>query len=98
MLQCIVQLIPEVDTPVTVHLQWSGHSSLYDVQGLNISEVQGVHPTYKSTVFFSSLQRKDTGSYTCTAHVSPDGSNSLVQGSLQTSNTIDIHTSKFSKE
>ena len=97
MLQCIVQLIPEVDTPVTVHLQWSGHPSLYDVQRLNISEVQHVYPTYQSTVSFSSLLYNDTGSYTCTVHVSPDGSNSVIQGSLQNSDTIDIHTSKFDK-
>ena len=93
-----MQLIPEVDTPVTVHLEWSGHPSLYDVQRLNISEVQGVYPTYRSAVVFSSLLRKDTGSYTCTAHVSPDGRKSVVQGSLQTSDTIDIHTSKFSRK
>ena len=36
-----------------------------------MSELEGLHPIYQSSVTFSTLKSADTGSYTCSANVSP---------------------------
>ena len=36
-----------------------------------MSELEGLHPIYQSSVTFSTLKTADTGSYTCSANVSP---------------------------
>lgn len=94
-MKCIVQSIPEVDTPVAVYSGWSGHSSLSDEQRVNISKVHGVHPNYLSTATFSALLFKDTGSYTCWAYVSPFGKDyGHVQKSRNISDIVEIHIRK----
>ena len=97
MLKCIVQMIPEIDTPVTIESGWMGHSSLSDVQRVNVSELYEVQSTYLSMAMFSALQSNDTGSYTCWAYTRPDGSNSIVQQSPQSSDTIAIRVGESSE-
>ena len=83
-LTCAIQLVPEVDTPVTINSRWTGHSSLTDNQRrVIISELQGLRPMYESSVTFSTLKSSDSGSYICSANVSPltDLSGGIIESS-----------------
>ena len=96
-LTCIIQLVPEVDTPVTVNSQWTGHSSLTNNQGrVIISELEGIHPMYESSVTFSTLKSSDSGSYICSANVSPlsDTCGRVVESSL-ISQSLQISVGKY---
>ena len=77
MLTCVIELIPEVDSFVTLTSQWRGHSSLTDSERrVIVSDLEGVQLVYNTSVTFSTLKSSDSGSYVCSATVSPDGSDS----------------------
>ena len=94
MLKCIVQLIPEIDIPVAVHSQWSGHSALSDPNRVNVTDLKGAQGFYLSMSTFSDLDTEDSGSYSCSAYVEPANRTSAVQQSPSSSDTLDIHISK----
>ena len=96
-LTCVIQLVPEVDTPVSVNSQWTGHSSLSDNQRrVIVSELEGSHPKYESSVTFSTLKSGDSGSYVCSANVSPQTnmSGEVIESSW-TSKSLNISVSKY---
>ena len=79
-LTCVIELIPEVDSFVTISSQWRGHSSLTDRERrVIVSDLQGVQLVYNTSVTFSTLKSSDSGSYVCSATVSPDVSDSQSQ-------------------
>ena len=71
-LNCVIQLIPEVDSYVTISSQWSGHSSLTDsARRVIVADLEGVQLTYNTSVTFTTLKSSDSGSYVCSATVGP---------------------------
>ena len=92
-LTCVIELIPEVDSFVTLTSQWRGHSSLTDSERrVIVSDLEGVQLVYNTSVTFSTLRSSDSGSYICSATVGPDVSNSkshLIESSVGV-NTIII--------
>ena len=81
-LTCVIELIPEVDSYVTVNSQWSGHSSLTDSERrVIVSDLEGVLLTYNTSVTFSTLKSSDSGSYTCSATAIPLNNRNLIQSS-----------------
>ena len=96
-LTCLVELVPEVDTPVAIDLRWTGHSSLTDSgQRVVVSNVQGLYLAYQSTVSFSSLMSRDTGSYICSVRASPDNdmTGTIIASSWE-SQELTINISKY---
>ena len=78
-LTCVIQLIPEVDSLVTINSRWSGHSSLTDSQRrVIVSELEGRQLSYESSVTFSTLKTSDSGSYVCSANIVPEEDNLLA--------------------
>ena len=95
-LTCIIQLAPEVDTPVTINSQWTGHSSLTDNQRrVIVSELEGLRPMYETSVTFSTLKSSDSGSYACSANASPltDSSGGIID-STWSSEALNISVCK----
>ena len=89
-LTCVIELIPEVDSFVTISSQWRGHSSLTDSERrVIVSDLEGVRLVYNTSVTFSTLQSNDGGTYICSATVSPDVSDSLIESPVGV-NTIII--------
>ena len=90
-LTCVIELIPEVDSFVTISSQWRGHSSLTDSgRRVIVSDLEGVQLAYNTSVTFSTLKSSDSGSYVCSATVSPDVSaDSLIESPVGV-NTIII--------
>ena len=96
-LTCVIEIASEVDSPIIVNARWSGHSSLTDRERrVIVSELTGRELIYKSYVTFSTLKSVDSGSYTCSASVSPQAntSDSLI-GSQSRSNSLSISVGKF---
>ena len=91
-LTCVIELIPQVDSLVTINSQWSGHSSLTDSERrVIVSELQGVRLVHETSVTFSSLKTNDSGSYVCLANVSSQPSMSgQVVASSRSVQTINI--------
>ena len=90
-LTCVIELIPEVDSYVTINSQWRGHSSLTDSERrVMVSELEGLHLKYNTSVTFSTLRSSDSGSYICSAAVTPQESNSNLIQSNQAQGTISI--------
>ena len=91
MLTCVIELIPEVDSFVTISSQWRGHSSLTDSERrVIVSDLEGVQLVYNTSVTFSTLRSSDSGSYICSATVSSDDiSDSLIESPVGV-NTIII--------
>ena len=89
MLTCVIELIPEVDSFVTITSQWRGHSSLTDSERrVIVSDLEGVQLVYNTSVTFSTLRSSDSGSYVCSATVSPDVSDSLIESAVGVSTII----------
>ena len=90
-LTCVIELIPEVDSYVTINSQWRGHSALTDRERrVIVSDLEGVQLVYNTSVTFSTLKSSDSGSYICSASVIPQGRNSNLRQSHLTKETITI--------
>ena len=71
-LNCVIELIPEVDSHIAISSQWSGHSSLTDSPlRVIIADLEGEQLTYNTSVTFQTLKSSDSGFYVCSATVSP---------------------------
>ena len=95
-LTCVIELIPEIDSYVAITSRWRGHSSLTDQERrVIVSDLEGVQLMYNTTVTINEMQSVDSGSYVCTAIVSPSsGMMSLIESPLATE-TISISIGKF---
>ena len=93
-LTCVIQLIPEVDTPVNVSSHWTGHPSLSNDTGrVTVFDLEGFHPMYQSYVIFSNLSLNDSGSYDCSANARTNIFGEIVE-SLWSSETVSFTVSK----
>ena len=91
MLNCVIELIPEVDSPVKVSAEWSGHSSLTDgASRVIVAEVEGIQLKHNTSVTFNTLKSGDSGSYVCSATVGPLSDSMNLVGSLRNEETITI--------
>ncbi|CAI8020956.1 hypothetical protein GBAR_LOCUS12479 [Geodia barretti] len=90
-LTCVIELIPDVDSYVAINSQWRGHSSLTDSERrVIVSDLEGVQLFYNTSVTFSALKSSDSGSYTCSATVSPIEPESHLMQSHLVEETITI--------
>ena len=96
-LTCVIELIPEVDSYVTINSQWRGHSSLTDSERrVIVSDLEGVQLMYNTSVTFSTLKSSDSGSYICSASVIPQGRNSNLIQSHLAQETITLSVGMYS--
>ena len=80
-----------MDTYVNIHSQWRGHSSLTENENrVIVSDLEGLKLMYNTSVTFYSLQSSDSGSYVCSATVSPVIDNDIVIDSLPSVEEINI--------
>ena len=94
-LTCVIELIPEVDSYVTISSRWSGHTSLTDSERrVIVSDLEGIQLMYNTSVTFSSLKSSDNGSYTCSAFISPQPESEHLIGSPVSEESIDISVGK----
>ena len=95
-LTCVIQLIPEVDSYVQVDSRWSGHSSLTDRdRRVIISDLRGVQLTYNTSVTISEMRSTDSGSYACSASISPAQPTMNLIESLEVEVTITISVGRY---
>ena len=90
-LTCTVELSPVVDFPVTVNTVWTGPDGFMTNDTAQVVEST---TTYTSTAMIRSFGRNQSGTYTCTATVSPDSpsvSSSAYSGTLEITSGIDSH-------
>ena len=94
-LTCVIQLIPEVDSYVQVDSRWSGHSSLTDRERrVIISDLRGVQLTYNTSVTISEMRSSDSGSYVCSASISPAQPTMYLTRSPEVEENITISVGK----
>ena len=90
-LNCVIELIPEVDSYVTISSQWSGHSSLTDsARRVIVADLEGTQLTYNTSVTFNTLKSSDSGSYVCSTTVGPVSESMNLIGSSLSEESIDI--------
>ena len=90
-LTCVIELIPEVDSYVAINSQWRGHSSLTDQERrVIVSDLEGVQLIYNTSVTFNTLKSSDSGSYLCSATVSPNSPTDNLLESPLAESTIRI--------
>ena len=90
-LNCVIELIPEVDSYITISSQWSGHSSLTDrARRVIVADLEGTRLTYNTSVTFNTLKSSDNGSYVCSATVNPLSESMNLIGSSIIEESIDI--------
>ncbi len=85
-----------VDTGFSVSTTWHGPSGvLSSGSGIIVSSPVLEDGKYKSLARITSLQSSDTGTYTCTAIVSPDPPSTYVIASVGSSDQSNIDVGKF---
>ena len=90
-LNCVIELIPEVDSYITISSQWSGHSSLTDsARRIIVADLEGTRLTFNTSVTFNTLKSVDSGSYVCSATVSPLSESMNLIGSPLNEEIINI--------
>ena len=95
-LTCVIELIPQVDSYVTINSQWRGHSSLTDQERrVIVSDLEGVQLMYNTSVTFNTSKSSDSGSYVCSATVSPNSPTDNLLESPLSENTIRISVGMY---
>ena len=90
-LTCVIELIPEVDSYISVDSRWSGHSALTDRERrVIVSDLRGIQLTYNTSVTIRELKSSDSGSYVCSASVTPGPNPNNLIGRSQVEETIRI--------
>ena len=80
-LNCVIELIPEVDSYIAISSKWSGHSSLTDSARVIVADLEGGQLTYNTSVTFNTLKSSDSGSYMCSATINSIAESMNVIGS-----------------
>ena len=95
---CLVEYPPEVDTHVTINIEWTATSPFIGNSRVTFAEGQERLHTYNSTATFNPILLSDSGLYTCLATVTPNddpAAGSTVYKSLVTREEINIHVCKY---
>ena len=90
-LTCTVDVGGDVDTPVMVALDITGHGGL---MSSGPESLMATERTYRRTVTLTSLSDSTSGDYTCNTTVSPDPPSEFVSGDGQNSNVTTISLGK----
>ena len=94
-LTCVIEVIPEVDSYISVDSRWSGHSALTDRERrVIVSDLRGIQLTYNTSVTIRELKSSDSGSYVCSASVTPGPNPNNLIDSSQVEETIRISVGK----
>ena len=91
-LTCTVQLLPQVDTPITFSSLWTGRGGQISSGVGRVSLSSGVNQT---TVQFNPLNTTDTGVYKCSVNVSASGQQ-YVDTSIAVNSTLTPNISVIS--
>ena len=95
-LRCNVEIIEEVDIPVTVTTEWNTPALLHNESQTTTSNTSGQYPLYYSTLTISGYKYSDSGIYTCIAEVSPRENISGIQyKSVHNEGLLHISTGKL---
>ena len=70
-LVCEVEIIREIDVPVTVEIEWDLPPFFSDETKASISDTSGSGFSYSSMITISSFTLKESGNYSCTGSVTP---------------------------
>ena len=93
-LSCVVKVVEEVDTPVTIHTQWSTPSPTNGNSRISIRE-ENISPlVFRSVVSIDSVIFSDAGLYTCITNVDPRNGHSLVSGIYWTTKGLTLTVCK----
>ena len=68
---CIVNLIQDVDTPVSVQMWWNASTEIYGNNRIMLREDMNRAFVYKSIMLIDPFMFSDAGVYTCIADVIP---------------------------
>ncbi len=95
-LTCTAAVSPSVDTPVNVTVVWTGpNGTISGDNGRIVTADQTDSEPALSLLTISPLQSSDSGTYTCTASLSPnDPSFVLSSNSISDMLSIDVLTSE----
>ena len=91
-LTCTIVVDPAVNTAVMVTAVWSRLEQTVTASDLTMVS----NRTYKSTLTLTSLETTDSGDYTCTATVSPDGT-PFVTASNKGAHSVTVTIGRFNK-
>ena len=90
-LNCVIELIPEVDSHIAISSKWNGHTSLRESsRRVIIADLEGEKLTYNTSVTFEYLKSSDSGSYVCSATVSPLSESMNLIGSLRNEEVVKV--------
>ena len=97
-LVCEVEIITEVDVPVSVEIEWDLPPLLTDENTASISETSGSGFSYSSTLTISNFTVRESGDYSCTGSVTPVhselGSGGASGKTVSTTETIALRTGR----
>ena len=77
-LTCITELPPEVDTNITVNINWTGPAGDVLSGSSNSPPMAGIPTRYQNILIVNPMQ---FGNYSCTATVYPDPPSSFISAS-----------------
>ena len=89
-LVCQVDIISEVDTPVSVEIEWDLPPFFSDASKASVSDVRGSGFSYSSVMSISNFTVRESGDYGCTASVTPVNAGSGGGVSNKTVKTTEI--------
>ena len=80
-LTCITELPPEVDTNITVNINWTGPAGDVLSGSSNSSLMAGMPTIHQNILIVNPVNADQFGNYSCTATVYPDPPTSFVTAS-----------------
>ena len=95
-LVCQVDIISEVDTPVSVKIVWDLPPSFSDASKASVSDVRGSGFSYNSVMSISNFTVGESGDYGCTASVTPfDTGTGISKKTVSTTEITRVRTGKI---
>ena len=93
-LLCVVKVAEEVDTPITVHTQWSTPSPAIGNGRITMRD-ESISPlVFRSILSIDSVVNSDAGLYTCITNVNPRNGHFSVSGVFWTTKGLTLTVCK----
>ena len=93
-LSCVVKVVEEVDTPVTIRTQWSTPSLTIENGRISMREENISQLVFRSVLSIDSVIFSDAGLYTCITHVNPVNGHPSVSGIYWTTKGLTLTVCK----
>ena len=94
-LRCEVNIIEEVDIPITVDIEWIPPPSFRNESKVTVSNITGHGAAYYSLLTINEYTITDSGNYTCIASATPTANTSGVRyRSVHTAGVAHVGTGK----